>query len=303
MLVLISRLGLRASEVVELTLDDIDWTEGTIHIRGPAQRCRPSAAAGRCRRQPWRSTCAMAALRCSVRNVFIRSRAPRARAARPERRQLRGVPRVASAPESIRPSRARTCCATRWPHRCSAGVPRSVRSVRDPASSRLADHHDLREGRPRARCMRWPFLGRELRNEAADRVDSRVSGALRRSLGFKLHDAGARLAEVRIVHGPADAPTARHHGTGAAMGAASSRCAAGTLGAAPGLRSRLRAPPPRQRSAHRGSTARLAAVPPGPRTTVPVFGRRGCPPARTRASAATNLRDCGRGPSTRCWDC
>ena len=38
MLVLISRLGLRASEVVQLTLDDLDWAEGTIRIRGPAQR-------------------------------------------------------------------------------------------------------------------------------------------------------------------------------------------------------------------------------------------------------------------------
>ena len=38
MLLLISRLGLRASEVVNLTLDDLDWTEGAIRIRGPAQR-------------------------------------------------------------------------------------------------------------------------------------------------------------------------------------------------------------------------------------------------------------------------
>lgn len=75
MLVLISRLGLRASEVVELTLDDIDWTEGTIRIRGPAQRVD---------RLPLPADVGAALVgylrhgrpACSTRNVFIRSRAP-----------------------------------------------------------------------------------------------------------------------------------------------------------------------------------------------------------------------------------
>ncbi len=39
MLLLLARLGLRAGEVVELTLEDLDWDEGAIRIRGPAQRC------------------------------------------------------------------------------------------------------------------------------------------------------------------------------------------------------------------------------------------------------------------------
>ena len=38
-LLLLARLGLRAGEVVGLTLDDLDWHEGAIRIRGPAQRC------------------------------------------------------------------------------------------------------------------------------------------------------------------------------------------------------------------------------------------------------------------------
>jgi integrase/recombinase XerD len=74
-LVLISRLGLRASEVVQLTLDDLDWTEGAIRIRGPAQRAD---------RLPLPADVGAALVDylrhgrpdCTSRNVFIRSRAP-----------------------------------------------------------------------------------------------------------------------------------------------------------------------------------------------------------------------------------
>ena len=76
MLLLIARLGLRASEVVGLTLEDIDWTAGVIQIRGPAQRVDrlplPSdvGAALVDYLRHWRPACV-------ARNVFIRSRAPR----------------------------------------------------------------------------------------------------------------------------------------------------------------------------------------------------------------------------------
>ena len=76
MLLLISRLGLRASEVVGLTLDDLDWTEGTIRIRGPAQRvdCLPLPAdVG----TALANYLCQGRLACSVRNVFIRVHAPR----------------------------------------------------------------------------------------------------------------------------------------------------------------------------------------------------------------------------------
>jgi site-specific recombinase XerD len=77
-LLLLARLGLRAGEVVELTLDDIDWHEGAISIRGPAQRCD---------RLPMPADVGAALVdylrdgrpACCVRNVFIRSRAPRQR--------------------------------------------------------------------------------------------------------------------------------------------------------------------------------------------------------------------------------
>lgn len=75
MLLVISRLGLRASEVVQLTLDDLDWTEGAVRIRGPAHRVD---------RLPLPADVGAALadyLRhgrpaCASRNVFIRSRAP-----------------------------------------------------------------------------------------------------------------------------------------------------------------------------------------------------------------------------------
>ena len=75
MLVLISRLGLRASEVVELTLDDLDWTEGTIRIRGPARRvdCLPLPADVGAALVDYLRHGRPA---CASRNVFIRSRAP-----------------------------------------------------------------------------------------------------------------------------------------------------------------------------------------------------------------------------------
>ena len=76
MLLLISRLGLRAGEVVNLTLDDLDWNEGAISIRGPAQRID---------RLPLPSDVGAALAdylqhgrpACSVRNVFIQIHAPR----------------------------------------------------------------------------------------------------------------------------------------------------------------------------------------------------------------------------------
>ena len=75
MLLLISRLGLRAGEVVDLTLDDLNWTEGTISIRGPSQRVD---------RLPLPSDVGAALVdylrhgrpACSARNVFVRTRAP-----------------------------------------------------------------------------------------------------------------------------------------------------------------------------------------------------------------------------------
>ncbi len=74
-LLLLARLGLRASEVVALTLDDIDWDAGEITVQGKG---------GRVERLPLPQDVgqALAAYlkrgrpRCSSRNVFIRAHAP-----------------------------------------------------------------------------------------------------------------------------------------------------------------------------------------------------------------------------------
>jgi site-specific recombinase XerD len=74
-LLLLARLGLRAGEVVALTLDDIDWEAGLINIRGKGKR-------GAQMPLPVEAGAAMADyLRqarpdCSSRRVFIRHKAP-----------------------------------------------------------------------------------------------------------------------------------------------------------------------------------------------------------------------------------
>jgi site-specific recombinase XerD len=74
-LLLLARLGLRAGEVVALTLDDIDWEEGVITVRGKGKRVAQMPL-------PAEVGAAIAVyLRrvrpaCSSRRVFIREKAP-----------------------------------------------------------------------------------------------------------------------------------------------------------------------------------------------------------------------------------
>ena len=51
-LLLLARLGLRASEVIALELDDIDWRAGVLKVRGKGRSSRPASASCRCRRSP-----------------------------------------------------------------------------------------------------------------------------------------------------------------------------------------------------------------------------------------------------------
>jgi site-specific recombinase XerD len=75
-LLLLARLGLRACEVVSLNLDDIDWHEGRLFLRGKGRRWAQlpllqevgEALAGYLQR---------ARPRCAGRRVFVRARAPR----------------------------------------------------------------------------------------------------------------------------------------------------------------------------------------------------------------------------------
>lgn len=74
-LLLLARLGLRAGEVVEMNLEDLDWEAGEILVRGKGQRLA---------RLPLPRDVGVALAhylrhvrpRCSTRRVFIRSRAP-----------------------------------------------------------------------------------------------------------------------------------------------------------------------------------------------------------------------------------
>jgi len=76
-LLLIARLGLRASEVVRMTLDDLDWDRGDIVVRGKDQKVE---------RLPLPTDIGEALVKylrdvrpaCSTRRVFIRMKGPRA---------------------------------------------------------------------------------------------------------------------------------------------------------------------------------------------------------------------------------
>jgi site-specific recombinase XerD len=75
-LLLLARLGLRAGEVVSLTLDDIDWQAGqlTLHVKGRRSAQLPLIAeVGEALARYVRH----ARPRCTTRRVFVRERAPR----------------------------------------------------------------------------------------------------------------------------------------------------------------------------------------------------------------------------------
>jgi site-specific recombinase XerD len=69
LLLLLARLGLRAGEVVALTLDDFDWEAGVVTVRGKGKRVAQMGTAI----ADYLST---GRPRCSSRRVFIRAKAP-----------------------------------------------------------------------------------------------------------------------------------------------------------------------------------------------------------------------------------
>jgi len=74
-LLLLARLGLRAGEVVALTLEDLDWHAGEIEIRGKGSR-RDRLPMPHEVGQALASYLRRARPRCSTRRVFVRLRAP-----------------------------------------------------------------------------------------------------------------------------------------------------------------------------------------------------------------------------------
>ena len=74
-LLLLARLGLRAGEVVAMTLDDFDWDAGTVTVRGKGQRHEPlplPQEVGQALANYLQSDRPV----CSTRRVFVRLRAP-----------------------------------------------------------------------------------------------------------------------------------------------------------------------------------------------------------------------------------
>ena len=117
-LLLLARLGLRASEVVLLELEDLDWDAGRVTVRGkggyrsalPLPADVGEAIVAYLRHGRPASAC---------RRVFLRARAPlRGFGARAPWRRSCETPSCERA--SARPPRVRINSATAWPRRCSA---------------------------------------------------------------------------------------------------------------------------------------------------------------------------------------
>ena len=133
-IVLILRLGLRASEVATLRLEDLDWRAGQVTVHGKGHRVDQlplpvdvgeAIAAYLCRGRPRTAT---------VREVFVRVRPPHV-----------GLSRGAVRPSSLVPAAVpglarcvRIGCATPPPATCCGLALRSVRSARCCDSARPA---------------------------------------------------------------------------------------------------------------------------------------------------------------------
>ena len=121
-------------------------------------------------------------------------------------------------------------------------------------------------------------------NPFADAIQDYL--ALRRSLGFKLRDAGIYLSKFAAF---LEARGATHITTPArpGMGTAEPIGSAFDLGTASWLCPWLRAPPCCQRPANRDSAAGPTAVSPAPSATVSLLGPGDRAPARVRTGASS----------------
>lgn len=132
-LLLLARLGLRAGEIVAMTLDDVDWDNGVVTVSAKRHRPEPMPIpedVGEALAEYLRD----GRPRCITRRLFLcLSATCRRFAASTAICDL--VARPWRAPASILRSRVRSCFATRWrPGRCEtdrcgepdAGTPRAV---------------------------------------------------------------------------------------------------------------------------------------------------------------------------------
>lgn len=164
LLLLLARLGLRAGEVVRLTLEDINWEVGVLIIRGKGAR-EDQLPLPRDVGQALAAYLRQARPSCPTRRVFVRLRAP-----------LRGFASSVAISTIVRraleragiESRAgaRTCCGTRWPRGCSLTTPHSLRSARSCAIARPTPRRSTRRS-IWLRCALWPWRGQEVCDDLA----------------------------------------------------------------------------------------------------------------------------------------
>ncbi len=189
-LVLLSRLGLRAHEIAALTLDDVDWRAGELLIRGKGGRLEPLPLPHDVG-EPLVDYLRHGRPRAACRNLFLRACAPRVALSASGVRAVvyhacdqAGLPRVG---------------AHRLRHTLASELLRSRRAAAGdragPAPREYRDDRDLREGRPGSAAAAGAAVadrGRcgvsTIRDAAADYL------ALRRGLGYKLETQGQVLA-------------------------------------------------------------------------------------------------------------
>ena len=166
-LLLLSRLGLRAGEVAAIGLDDIDWRAGLLLVRGKGSRqdVLPlpvdvgEAIVSYLRRRP----------RCECRALFLRVTAP-LRGAEPAHGRRGSCARRATG-RGFRASGAHRLRHTAATEMLRAG--RVAGGDRPGAAPpRAEDHRDIRQGRPQGAAARSRVRGRRrkvVRHEPASR--------------------------------------------------------------------------------------------------------------------------------------
>ena len=267
-LLLLARLGLRSGEVAFLELDDIDWNAGQLSVRGKSgQRSElplpaevGKAIAAYLRRGRPQST---------SRRVFLRAKAP-----------IRGFQGASGVGSIVRHRLQRaginapTAGAHQFRHGLATEMLRQGASLgeigellghRHPQTTKIYAKVDLNA----LRTPGFAVAGRCAMNTLREAVREYLS--LRRSLGFKLQEAGKGLLDFVTIHGAA--PRFLHHsGVGARLGAATIDVQPAHWAQRLSFVRGFRAASQRHRSTHADSAAGLVALPTEAGATLPVLG-------------------------------
>jgi integrase len=150
-------LGLRSGEVARLSLDDIDWDAGTITLRRTKGRREDVMPLPEATGQAIAAYLRSERPKTQHRMVFARHMTPRENGRSGRTSCARPSARPMPAPDCR--TRARTCCATRWPAACWPAVLAQGSGRR--AAAPIAEHDaDLRQARQRQPRRSGPALAR-----------------------------------------------------------------------------------------------------------------------------------------------